>query len=44
MEWMVIRKTDNKSENGLKIPCKYIVKGHKYILTTIQCMIKFCLG
>ena len=37
-------KKRKKCGNGLKVSCKYIVKGPKYMLTNIECMIKDYLG
>lgn len=40
VECLVIGKSENKRGNGLKVSCKYIVKGLKYMLTNIECMTK----
>ena len=44
MECVVVGKKENRRGNGLEVPCKYIVKGPKYMLTNIECMIKDYLG
>ena len=40
VECLVLKKRENKRGNGLKVPCKYIVSGPKYMLTNIECLIK----
>ena len=44
VECIVIDKREKKCGNGLEVPCKYIVKGPKYVLTNIECIIKYYLG
>ena len=41
MECVFIEQRENKRREGLKVPCKYIAKGPKYMLTNTECMIKF---
>ena len=36
----MIGKNDQKSENGIEMSCKYMVKGLKYIFVIIKCIIK----
>ena len=36
----VIGKGEHKHRNGLKVLCKYFVKGPKFMLTNIECVIK----
>ena len=36
----MIGKNDQKSENGIEMLCKYMVKGVKYMLVIIKCMIQ----
>ena len=44
MKCVVIGKRENKRGNRLEVPCKYIVKGPKFMVTNIECMIKDYLG
>ena len=40
MKCAVIGKGENKHRNGLKVLCKYFVKGPEFMLTNIECVIK----
>ena len=44
MECVVIGKREKKCGNGLEVPCKYIVKGPKHMLTNMELMMKDYLG
>ena len=36
----VPKKMTQKPENGIEMSCKYMVKGLKYMLVIIECMVK----
>ena len=40
MECVVLGRRENKYGNKLEVPHKYIIKGPKYMLEIIECLIK----
>ena len=39
MKCAIRGKRENELENGLEVPCRYVVKGSKYMIVNVDCMI-----
>ena len=44
VECVIIEKRENKRGNVLEAPCKYIVKGPKYMFINIEHILKYYTG